>query len=171
MFLKRYLNVSKPSSNSIARHITETEPILVILKELFPLSTNALTFSDDFSAIHLNFLNLLTNTTPLRIFEPIPSWFWFSKVIHELPSDPKYRKEICYEILDLNHNNWCNITEFHWKIVDSCICKLCGRKLQHVHKRYCKPGLAEDMKSCIAQTSTLLTSYPKIVNIMQQLRV
>ena len=113
-------------------------------------------------------------TTPVRILQQIPSWFWFSKVIHKLPTDPKHRKYIYYEVLDLKHDNWCNNTEFDCKIVDSCIFRFCGRILQHFHERYCKPDLAEDMKSvksCISQISPVRASYPKVVNIMPQLRV
>ena len=77
-----------------------------------------------------------TNYSPVN---DIPSWFWKSRILHNLPLNPKMRRRICLEIFDLEHHTFCMNKEFHIEFKKECICMSCLQPMFAYHKYDCKP--------------------------------
>jgi len=122
-YLKRYLGIPFHSNNSITHFITNTEPLSIILKNLYPQSFNSLSFPTCLNGLQLSrTITLPVNYNPLP---HIPSYFWRSKYPGTLPIYSRSRKVMCEEIYDVTHYDICINPSFH--LLDTnCICMACG---------------------------------------------
>ena len=68
----------------------------------------------------------------------IPSYFWMSRTFTRLPKEAKQRKNLCKEILDIDHFELCQRKDFHvvQNIDDKCQCRNCDETLEHYHLRF-----------------------------------
>ena len=139
-YLKRYLGVPSRCINSITFFLTQCEPLSQRIKKWKQLSSHSLQFPKEFHGVKLN---CLTSTQSQEDkdedinLENIPTWFWLSKQIYRLSSEPKYRRKTCEEAFDQNHLDLCTNLAFHHKILDSCTCRLCGEIMEYYHERFC----------------------------------
>ena len=136
-FLKRYLGIPKHSNNAITYHLTDSQPLAHTLKQLAPHSTKAISVPEELSGYQFNFIRKLESTDDYINIHKVPSWFWISQTLHQIPLDPYNRTKICSEILDRDHKNYCQTQKFHHKIEESCICNICGNNLSYYHERFC----------------------------------
>ena len=138
-YLKRYLGISQRSNNAITYYLTGCEPLSIRLKKMKHYCTKNLQFPAEFHGVQLSFLaSNSTQEEEFNVLEKIPTWFWLSRAIQRLPSDPCYRQKICQELYDHKHLELCETNTFHHKVLESCICKICGLDMESYHERFCK---------------------------------
>ena len=151
-YLKRILSLPQNTTNPIVHHISETIPLSLTLKNIHEKSK---------LQIHTNLQTIVVSsrTPPTNIITPqptttlnlvetskwyiqnipkIPSYFWMSRTFTRLPKEAKQRKNLCKEILDIDHFELCKRKDFHLiqNINDKCICKNCEETLEHYHMRF-----------------------------------
>lgn len=83
-----------------------------------------------------------SNCLEKEIIAKIPSTFWRSIPIFNIPSNFRHRKNIITEALDLNHYKTCKSAKFHTSYKDEeCICINCDNILEMYHGKYfeCNP--------------------------------
>ena len=136
-FLKSYLGIPYYSNNSITHFITETCPLINTLENLIPHSLGSLTFPPEFNGYKLTFLNSY-NTTTYNPVPEMPTFFWRSKIFYQLPTSKFYRKKLCREIFDLDHDKLCQNQKFHFLDENNCKCIGCNETMNHYHKYDCK---------------------------------
>ena len=139
-FWKRYLNLPLHSNNAIVYYLTDTIPLMSILRMISLQRTGALYLPDCMEGIQLRFLNNLTgadNTMgPDFILKDIPTYFWRSRALQKIPARRKFRRKLCREVCDTDHYELCKTAEFHNGFTPSCICKLCNNLLHPYHIAY-----------------------------------
>ena len=137
--MKRYLGVPNHCRNSIVHHITETKPLFLTLKDTALKNLESLSFPEELSGHKLSFVNDIhqfeTNYSPLK---EIPSYYWRSRVIQNLPINPKMRKSICSEVFDLDHLTYCINKTFHSEFKEGCLCVVCLKPICAYHKYTCR---------------------------------
>ena len=138
-YLKRYLQVPQHSNNSIIHFLTSTTSLSSRLKRMAPEYTGALSFPEELHGHNLSFLS-----SPMENFPPthidvsgIPSWFWTSRVLQDIPTNQKARKKLCREVLDTEHYKMCKTKTFHALPSSTCICMFCGENAHFFHARFC----------------------------------
>ena len=136
-FLKRYLGVPKYTNNAIVYHITNSQPLSHTLKQLAPHSTKSISVPPELSGYQLKFIQRLPVVESYVNHHRVPSWFWLSQMLHQLPLDPYKRTQICSELIDKDHKHYCQTEKFHHKIEENCKCNACGNILSYYHKRFC----------------------------------
>ncbi|KAG1669115.1 hypothetical protein GQR58_017625 [Nymphon striatum] len=67
----------------------------------------------------------------------IPSWFWYSRPVHSLPTNKFSRRATCYDSFDLFHSHLCVTKTYHSCPTDTCICSYCSAPASHYHHRSC----------------------------------
>jgi len=134
-FLKRYLGIPYRSNNSITHFITGTEPLSIILQNMYLQSFNSLSFPSCMNGFKLNH----SNGTP-HIYDPlplIPTYFWHSKYPGYLPTYSHSRKLLCKEMYDLYHHEYCTNVVFHVHPENECKCLNCGKPVTAYHMYFC----------------------------------
>ena len=126
------------SNSNLVHYLTGTYPLSQRLKELAPKGTGGLNFPTLFHGVKLSFLEEHKKIdTTYNILEYIPTWFWLSKNIKQLPLNAKFRRNMCLEVMDMNHWQFCRNQEFHANLNLNCICQLCTMPMEHYHERFC----------------------------------
>ena len=100
--------------------------------------------------------------------------------IYQLQLYPKYRRDICKEAIAMSHHELCTVDSFHAKIGEGCICKVCAKRLEHFHDRYCgkdpNSKVNMDKHGKVTQKhnfgkiilSPLRLNSPKVMNLLGQ---
>ena len=139
-FLKRYLGIPNHCRNSIVHHITETKPLFLKLKDTAIRNLESISFPDELSGHMLSFVKSLYQfNTNYNALNDIPTYFWRSRALHNLPLNPKMRRSVCIEILDLDHHTYCINKGFHTEFKEGCVCVACLKPIFAYHKYACKP--------------------------------
>ena len=114
-FLKRYLNLPMCTANSIVYHITNTMPLVSLLKQLSHKRTSSIYLPDCMNGTQLSFFNNLPKTVDSleSRLSQIPTYFWRSRPISRLPANQKFRKSLCQEVCDSKHYEYCSKKNFH----------------------------------------------------------
>ena len=136
-FLKTYLGLPYHANNAITHYLTNTCPLLQTLDFLTPHTLSSLSFPPQLSGYKLSFIT----ETPITPYDPIPlipSFFWHSRILKSLPSSYRNRKQICRELLDVDHYKYCKTEGFHLLDYNSCICLSCQNNIQHYHLYFCQ---------------------------------
>ena len=128
-FLKRYLGIPKYTNNAITYHLTDSQPLSHTLKELAPHSTKSISVPEELSGYQFKFIQRLKTVDRYVNFHKVPSWFWMSQILEQLPLDPYQRTNICSKLIDKDHKIYCQTDRFHHKIEENCICRVCGKNL------------------------------------------
>ena len=69
-----------------------------------------------------------------QTLERIPSGFWRSKVIENLPVNFSYRRRTCNELFDSEHWKICTLNDFHTHSVsEECVCMFCNNHCEWYH--------------------------------------
>jgi len=136
-FLKSYLGVPYHANNAITHFLTKTCPLLNTLEKLAPHSLTSLAFPPELHGYQLCFINTMHESDPYDPIPLIPTYFWRSKMFHELPSSTHYRKLLSREIYDIDHVNFCSNLKFHLFDANHCTCVACNKKMCHYHKYFC----------------------------------
>ena len=137
-FMKRYLNVPWCTANSIVYFMTNTLPLMTLLKQLSHKRIN-IYLPKCMTDIQLTFFNNLSRDHDLtneKILSQIPSHFWRSRAISRLPADQKFRKTLCREVCDTSHHECCLIKSFHPSSTEDCVCQFFGNNLHAYHISY-----------------------------------
>ena len=67
--------------------------------------------------------------------ENVPSEFWVSQVIQNLPVNYTYRRNICKKIVDAEHWKICKLSDFHThSLGEKCKCIFCDKHCEWFHK-------------------------------------
>ena len=134
-FLKHYLGIPYSSNNSITHFITGTEPLSIILQNMYLQSFNSLSFPSC-----LDGYKLTQSTEVLQPYDPIPNiptYFWHSKYPGHLPMYSHSRKLLCKDIYDMYHCEFCTNNTFHLHPNNECICVNCGDIVSFYHVYFC----------------------------------
>ena len=120
-------------------------------------------FPEGLEGHQISFLKYNSPEDGQQTYETIPSWFWNSKTYECMPTNPFYRKNLCYDIMDLDHAKICQNNEFHIHRNDNCICIHCGERANYYHKRNCsgKPKIPDLVNS----TSPMITPKKHVTQI------
>ena len=135
-FLKRYLCLPPSANNATVLFITNQQPLSINMKKQAPQCLGGLNFPESFSGMKLSFLESF-RPTPEQ-FDPIPkvpSVFWSTPVIRNIPINKFYRKRLMRDVFDLDHFEICNNNNFH---PHSEFCKFCYEHAHSYHIKYCK---------------------------------
>ena len=138
-FLKRYLCLPPSANNASVLFVTKQQPLSITLKTLARHHLGGLSFPESLSGMKLSFLELL-QPIPEQ-FDPIPqvpSVFWITPVIRDIPINKFYRKRLMRDVFDSNHFEICLNNIFHPHSEDTCICKFCSEPAHAYHSKYCK---------------------------------
>ena len=137
-YLKRYLMIPVHSNNSLTYHITEQTNFTRKLIDFANVSKKNLTFPEEFHGWKLSLWNNIPTADEGKLIEVIPTWFWTSKTYFAIPTNMNNRKKLTNHLFDIKHKEYCSKQSFHASIENDCICKLCWKKLEHFHDRYCE---------------------------------
>lgn len=140
-FLKRYLQVPPFSNNATIYYITDTQPLVTTLITKAPHLIGSLVFPSVCAGANLSFLQDLADIQQPEqspSFKLVPSEFWLSKTFHALPKNAKSRRNLCREILDLDHYELCKTPKFHPHSLPTCVCKFCNEPAHYYHMYSCK---------------------------------
>ena len=98
-----------------------------------------LSFPESLSGLKLTFIENVRRIEqePYNPIPSIPSSFWSTRIIEQLPVTMFYRKRLMHEIFDLDHREICTNTVFHTFSNDLCTCKLCGDHAHPYHSKHC----------------------------------
>lgn len=122
-YLKRYLGLPYSSNNAILYFLTGSCPIKVWLEGITAKRLAALQFGNDFSGLRLSLFDRLPNHHPdFDLLPSIPSYFWRSRTIPNIPINPTRRRNIFKEALDSDHRLACSKKEFHLYTTEACRC-------------------------------------------------
>ena len=136
-FLKRYLGVPSPASSKQVHHLCQTRPLYEVLWSRREEAFHTLAFPRVLDGRQLSFLREPNPPQfPSETFQLIPSTFWRSRVCHNIPWNPLYRRQIFREILDTDHHVTCSQTKFHRFPDNNCICIVCNTPNHHFHSLY-----------------------------------
>ena len=138
-FWKRYLNLPQSTNNAMVYFLTETMPLMSILREISKHRTGSIYLPCCLNGVQLTFYKNLTafddEETDYSLSN-VPSYFWRSRTIWKLPASQRYRKKLCREVCDSNHHESCQTTTFHSMFSNTCICKYCSCQLHPYHISY-----------------------------------
>ena len=134
-YLKRYLGVPFRANNSITHYICNTEPLSIILQNLYHQSFNSLSFPSSLSGLQLT--QAISQPPKYDPIPLIPSFFWRSNYPGYLPTYSNSRRLLCKEIYDFEHSEYCSNTAFHITPDEDCICIDCGSTVAYYHKYFC----------------------------------
>ena len=99
-----------------------------------------MSFPDELSGHMISFVKPLYQfETSYNAWKDIPTYFWSSRVMHNLPLNPKMRRRICIDVFDLDHHTYCIDEEFHPEFKEGCVCVACLKPICAYHKYSCKP--------------------------------
>ena len=126
------------TSNAIVYFLTNSLPLMTLLKQLSQLRTGSVLFPQQLNGIQLTFFNSLPKTEEKEsyLLSDVPSYFWRSRTIWKLPSSKTFRKRLCREVCDSDHNEHCNAQPFHPAFLSHCECVYCGGLLHPYHISY-----------------------------------
>jgi hypothetical protein len=135
-FLKRYLGLPYRTSNAITHHIAGTSPLTVYLHNRAMANFLKVTFPRAAAGI------LITPPSQeeleYSVIKEVPTYFWLSRTMpHGLPLNPKSRRALLYDVIDLYHRHTCIDGEYHPHPTIWCLCKFCGEVIQYFHHRVC----------------------------------
>jgi len=138
-YLKRYLCVPASVNNAIVLHITDQQPLTKTLQNRALHQFGGLSFPESLSGLKLTFIENVRRIEqePYNPIPSIPSSFWSTRIIEQLPVTMFYRKRLMHEIFDLDHREICTNTVFHTSSNDLCTCKLCGDHAHPYHSKHC----------------------------------
>ena len=137
-FLKRYLCLPPSANNATVYYLTNQQPLSITLKKQAPHQLRGLNFPESLSGMKLSFLELTQTVT--EHFNPIPlvpSVFWSTQVVHNIPINKYYRKRLMRDLFDLNHLEICTNKNFHPHAEEGCLCKFCSQHAHAYHSKYC----------------------------------
>ena len=138
-FLKCYLGVPYRANNSITHFITHSQPLSIILQNIYHQSFSSLNFPACLNGLQISqSINVPDQYDPLPL---IPSYFWRSKYPGFLPLYSRSRSLLCHEIFDFNHTHYCTIPSFHATPADNCTCVDCGEMATTYHQYFCSEKL------------------------------
>ena len=122
-YLKRILSLPQNTTNSIVHHISETIPLSLTLKNIHEKSklqihtdlktivvSSRTTYNQEVEKICNNIVE--TSKWYIQNIPKIPSYFWMSRTFTRLPKEAKQRKNLCKEILDIDHFELCKRKDF-----------------------------------------------------------
>lgn len=134
--MKRYLGVPYGSNNAITYFLTETRPLDEWLKAILPDLVGSLGEFGDLKGAQLTPFHRFPPISELNIVENVPSWFWRSRTVNSIPCNPKYRQtEVCREIFDLDHSDFCKLQYYHLNTTEACLGKICHKVLSPYHQQ------------------------------------
>ncbi|KAG1686114.1 hypothetical protein GQR58_008860 [Nymphon striatum] len=139
-FLKYYLGIPYSAINSITHYMTNTIPLSHLLRQLQDKSLLSVKVPSSLSGfkLHSSFiLNSNFHSSISDLFPIIPSWFWYSRPVHSLPTNKFSRRATCYDSFDLFHSHLCVTKTYHSCPTDTCICSYCSAPASHYHHRSC----------------------------------
>ncbi|KAG1671528.1 Homeobox protein DBX1-A [Nymphon striatum] len=139
-FLKYYLGIPYSASNSITHYMTNTIPLSHLLRQLQDKSLLSVKVPSSLSGFKLHSSFILNSTFHSSISDlipNIPSWFWYSRPVHSLPTNKFSRRATCYDSFDLFHSHLCATKTYHSCPTDTCICSYCSAPASHYHHRSC----------------------------------
>ena len=136
-FLKSYLGIPFYSNNSITHFLTGTCPLMITLENIAPHTLGSLIFPPELHGHQLSFLKINDDVKTYDPIPIIPTFFWRSKTFFSLPTTFHYRKQLCYELFDLEHAKLCTNEKFHLIDDETCTCSGCGELMRHYHKYLC----------------------------------
>ena len=113
-YLKRYLGLPPFTNNAMVMFITNSQPLSESLRCLAPHRTGGLTFPESLSGMQLSFL--INNDLDVERYNPvplIPTAFWSTRIIENIPANAFYRKRLMREVFDLDHKDICKNIKFH----------------------------------------------------------
>ena len=131
-FLKRYLGIPFRSDNDITHHICETKPLLEIIKERSFENSKSIIQPPSVTPIIFESPTL----TPYEAFKKVPSAFWRSRQLFNVPQNQYFRRKILRSIFDSTHYLTCTNPKYHLLAEDSCLCKMCGKPNHFYHSDY-----------------------------------
>ena len=138
-FMKRYLNLPLFTNNSLIHHLTNSTPLMTLLKKLSQPRTRSVYLPSCLNGIQLTFFNNLPTEEEILDKPPwqdIPTYFWRSRMVWRLPSSKQFRRMLCREICDSSHYEHCKTTAFHATTEMDCKCKYCDEYLNAYHFDY-----------------------------------
>ena len=137
-YLKRYLGLPKYANNAITYHITGTEPLSNYLLSKAKESIGMINVPTEFSGYQIQFIKKIPEIKKTNLNENIPTWFWMSRMLQNIPQSYRSRRIIMKEIYDLDHMSYCQTTKFHANIDhNQCKCILCNQLMSHYHYKFC----------------------------------
>ena len=140
-FLKRFLGVPYSTYTSLVHFVTNTYPLCDYLRSVHQARFFTLKFPPCVSGLHFQVPENVTLPLGGSVdVENIPSFFWHSPVIEQLPVLSTPKRAVLYDSFDLFHYQLCNRKEFHTGSMVSeelCSCKFCGEPIAHFHHRTC----------------------------------
>ena len=126
--------------NSVTHFITETQPLMNSLMSRAPKQLENLNLSLDLDLKEFWIMKekLKEEPAPYDVIEELPPVFidWWKDVYQnfkKLPSNSKFRRNICMKITDGQHLDICMTRDFHNLPEETCICKYCGRQATWAH--------------------------------------
>ena len=142
-FLKRYLGLPNYANNATVLFITNTQPLSKSLRSRAPHETGGLTFPTSLSGLKLSFLADIEQSVQER-YNPIPlipTTFWNTRTIENIPMTLFYRKRLMREVFDIDHMDVCANSKFHVRSELTCVCKICSKHAHPYHARFCSGQL------------------------------
>jgi len=137
-FLKRYLCLPAWANNAIVYFITNEQPLAQTLQNRARHHYGGLIFPESLSGMKLSFLDHTQhNITPYDPIPLIPTEFWSTRVIQNIPMNKFYRKRLMRELFDVDHMDICTRKNFHVRSEADCICKICSNPAHAYHIQYC----------------------------------
>ena len=138
-YLKRWLGLPYSTRSSMVYHLTQTAPLTQTLLEKAQEKLNKV--EEINLSLKLDHRELLVVKDrerkvmdPYKIVENVPSGFWKSKMITNLPVKFYYRRNICKEIVDSDHWKICKLSDFHThSLGEECICIFCEEHCSWFH--------------------------------------
>ena len=160
-FLKRFLGVPYSTHNSLVYFVTNTLPLSEHLKIVHLNRFSKLNFPTCLSGLKL-IPPEPHSSSPSRefILSNIPSHFWLSPVISDIPTLLIPKRALLYDAFDLFHFLLCNRKGFHTasSVDHNCLCKLCGMTALHFHHRICP--LLQNLSLCAVMKLLSIESDP-----------
>ena len=118
--------------------LTNKQPLSRTLKARAQHHLGGLVFPESLSGMKLSFLNnephLGAEYDPIPL---IPTEFWRTRIIFNIPTNSFYRKRLMREIFDMHHLDICKESSFHVRYKESCVCKYCDDHAHAYHIQYC----------------------------------
>ena len=131
-------NLSTSLNKAVKNRYSDNNNSFKVYKHRVDSSDNTIFLWVNISSVVKGVSAIISHCLKLE-FAPDPSvnfLFWSTQLIpgsSRLPSDSKYRRNICMKITNGNHHELCKTTDFHKLPMESCICKHCEQQATWSH--------------------------------------
>ena len=119
--------------------LSNTLPLINLLQSKCHRRTKSVYLPACMNGIQLSFFNKLPDPSYEDLQPPwmtVPTYFWRSRQIWNLPTKTKFRRMLCKEVCDSDHFEHCSDCSFHTSFSPNCVCKYCGDLLHAYHIDY-----------------------------------